>query len=56
MHGWLMPDVVMNVQKIGNALENDDFIDESYKLRMNAFTNKLITYTKMFKQNREVFT
>ena len=56
MHGWLMPDVVMNVQKIGNALEGDDFIDESYKSRMRNFSRKLINYTTMFKQNRESFT
>lgn len=55
MHGWLMPDVVMNVQKIGGALGEDDFMEESYKLRMGAFSRKLINYTKMFKENREVF-
>lgn len=55
MHGWLMPDVVMNVQKIGSALSEDDLIEENYKLRMGAFARSLINYTKMFKQNMEVF-
>jgi len=55
MHGWLMPDVVMNVQKIGSALGDDDLIEKNYKLRMGAFARSLIAYTKMFKQNREVF-
>lgn len=55
LHGWLMPDVVMNVQKIGSALGDDDLIEESYKLRMGAFVRSLITYTKMFKGNRNVF-
>lgn len=52
MHGWFMPDVVMNVQKIGSVLEEDDLIEESYKLRMGSFARNLITYTKMFKENR----
>lgn len=54
MHGWLMPDVVMNVQKIGSALSEDDLIEEGYRLRMGAFARSLISYTQMFKQNREV--
>ena len=55
MHGWLMPDVVMNVQKIGTALSEDDLVEESYKLRMGAFARNLVNYTKMFKGNRDVF-
>lgn len=55
LHGWLMPDVVMNVQKIGSAFVKDDFIDNSYKIRMNTFSKNLITYTRMFKENRAVF-
>lgn len=54
MHGWLMPDVVMNVQKIGNALGENDLIEESYKLRMGAFARSLINYTRIFKENREI--
>ena len=55
MHGWLMPDVVMNVQKIGSALSEDDLTDESYRLRMSAFSRNLVNYTTMFKENRETF-
>ena len=55
MHGWLMPDVVMNVQKIGRALGENDLAEESYRLRMGAFARHLVNYTKMFKENRGVF-
>lgn len=55
LHAWLMPDVIMNVPKIRQALGNDDLIEEMYKTRMTKFANNLIKYTKMFKENREVF-
>lgn len=42
-------------KKIGSALSEEDLIEESYKLRMSAFARKLIIYTKMFKENKEVF-
>jgi NAD(P)H-dependent FMN reductase len=55
LHAWLMPDVIINVPKIRKALGDDDLLDENYKTRMTKFANNLIKYTKMFKQNREVF-
>lgn len=56
LHAWLMPDVIMNVPKIRKALGDDDLLDEAYKARMNKFANSLIKYTKMFKENRKVFS
>lgn len=56
LHAWLMPDVIMNVPKIRQALGDDDLLDENYKTRMSNFANNLIKYTKVFKENREVFS
>lgn len=55
LHAWLMPDVIMNVPKIRKALGDSDLLDEIYKARLSKFASSLIKYTKMFKQNREVF-
>lgn len=56
LHAWLMPDVIVNVPKIRKALGDDDLLDELYKTRMTKFANNLTKYTKMFKENREIFT
>jgi NAD(P)H-dependent FMN reductase len=56
LHAWLMPDVIVNVPKIRKALGEDDLVDELYKTRMTKFAHNLIKYTKMFKENREVFS
>ena len=55
LHAWLMPDVIVNVPRIRKALGEDDLIEEMYRTRMTKFANNLIKYTKMFKENREVF-
>ena len=55
MHGWLMPDVVMNLQRIKEGFQDDNLSNEFSQKRLKSFADKLTNYTQMFKENRHYF-
>jgi FMN reductase len=55
LHAWLMPDVIVNIQKIRNALNENDLVEKSDKERLQKFANSLIKYTSIFKRNKNYF-
>lgn len=55
LHGWLMPDVVVNVQRIKEGILDGELSNDTSKQRMQMFAEKLTNYTKMFKENRKYF-
>lgn len=56
LHGWLMPDVLVNIPKISRAFsENSEFKEEIYDKRLKHFASNLVKYANLFKSNKEVF-
>ena len=49
MHGWLMPDVFLNVPGVGSALdEHGEFVNPQLKARSEEFVRKLMKFGKVF--------